>query len=74
MWGSSHTARHSATDMFGLGIPNPCIVADYIAEATGFSVYVPDLLEGQYASAPHTRTTHARYQVTTRHSTRLCHP
>lgn len=37
-----------STDLFGLGIPNPSIMADEIAEKTGFSVYVPDFLQGDY--------------------------
>ncbi|ORY89014.1 Alpha/Beta hydrolase protein [Leucosporidium creatinivorum] len=37
-----------ATDAFGLGIPNPKIIADRLAEATGYDVWVPDLLEGDY--------------------------
>lgn len=35
-----------ATDIFGLGIVNPRIVADTFAEKTGFSVYVPDIFPG----------------------------
>ncbi|KAI5475238.1 carboxymethylenebutenolidase [Pseudohyphozyma bogoriensis] len=40
-----------ATDIFGIGIPNPCIVADELAARTGMDVYVPDLLQGDYANA-----------------------
>lgn len=38
--------RFSAADAFGLGIPNPRLIADRIAAATGHNVWVPDLLEG----------------------------
>lgn len=34
------------TDIFGLGIPNCKIIADWFAEKTGMPVFVPDLLEG----------------------------
>ncbi|GAA6016104.1 hypothetical protein JCM8202_005411 [Rhodotorula sphaerocarpa] len=36
------------TDIFGLGIPNCKIIADWFAEKTGMPVFVPDLLEGDY--------------------------
>lgn len=39
--------ERSATDVFGLGIPNSKLIADRIAEATSFPVYVPDLLQGE---------------------------
>lgn len=34
------------TDLFGLAIPNPKIIADTIAERTGFDVWIPDLFNG----------------------------
>ena len=34
------------TDIFGLSISNPKIIADTIAEQTGFDVWVPDLFNG----------------------------
>lgn len=34
------------TDIFGLAISNPKIIADAIAECTGFDVWVPDLFNG----------------------------
>ena len=34
------------TDIFGLDVPNPKIIADTIAERTGFDVWVPDLFNG----------------------------
>jgi len=34
------------TDSFGLAISNPKIIADTIAERTGFDVWVPDLFNG----------------------------
>ncbi|GAA5991761.1 hypothetical protein JCM10908_001127 [Rhodotorula pacifica] len=36
------------TDMFGLGIPNCKLIADWFASNTGLPVFVPDLLEGDY--------------------------
>lgn len=41
--------HYSATDIFGLGVPNPKLNADRIAEATSFPVFVPDLLQGDPA-------------------------
>ena len=38
---------HRGTDLFGLGVPNCKIVADWFAENTGLPVFVPDLLEGE---------------------------
>lgn len=32
-----------ATDIYGLGIPNPKIVADIIANESGLNVYIPDI-------------------------------
>lgn len=34
------------TDIFGIAIPNPKIIADTIADRTGFDVWVPDLFNG----------------------------
>lgn len=34
------------TDVFGLPIPNPKIVADHFAEQVGVDVWVPDFFEG----------------------------
>jgi len=42
------------TDSFGLAVTNPKIVADTIAERTGFDVWVPDLFNGQPPVAPGT--------------------
>lgn len=36
-----------ATDIFGLAIDNPMIVADRFAKETGYSVVVPDLFNGE---------------------------
>ncbi|GAA6029101.1 hypothetical protein JCM8097_001595 [Rhodosporidiobolus ruineniae] len=36
------------TDIFGFGIANPKLMADKFASSTGLTVYVPDLLEGDY--------------------------
>lgn len=41
----------SACDIFGLGISNPKLIADQLAKDTGYVVYVPDLLEGDYPNA-----------------------
>jgi carboxymethylenebutenolidase len=38
---------HSATDVFGVAIPNPKLIADILATSTGLVVYVPDFLEGE---------------------------
>ncbi|GAA5920374.1 hypothetical protein JCM1841_005596 [Sporobolomyces salmonicolor] len=37
-----------ATDIFGLGIPNSKLLADKLAAELGWTVYVPDLFEGDY--------------------------
>ncbi|GAA5900713.1 hypothetical protein JCM5296_004876 [Sporobolomyces johnsonii] len=37
-----------ATDIYGLGIPNPKLLADKLAAELGWTVYVPDLFEGEY--------------------------
>jgi carboxymethylenebutenolidase len=34
------------TDIFGLPLPNPRIVADHLAEQVGVDVWVPDLFNG----------------------------
>lgn len=34
------------TDIFGIATPNPKIIADTIADRTGFDVWVPDLFDG----------------------------
>jgi len=34
------------SDIFGLAVPNPKIIADIVAERTGFDVWVPDLFNG----------------------------
>lgn len=36
-----------ATDIFGLGIQNPKIVADTLAKESGFTVVVPDYFNGE---------------------------
>ncbi|BGP42287.1 hypothetical protein JCM10449v2_006292 [Rhodotorula kratochvilovae] len=35
-------------DLFGLGLPNPRLIADWLAGTTGLDVYVPDLMKGDY--------------------------
>ncbi|GAA6049265.1 hypothetical protein JCM3770_005912 [Rhodotorula araucariae] len=40
-------------DLFGLGLPNPKLVADWLAEHTGMATYVPDLMEGDYIDTSH---------------------
>lgn len=35
-----------ATDIFGVGVTNPKIVADIFAKKTGFTVFVPDIFPG----------------------------
>jgi len=40
------------TDIFGLAISNPKIIADTIAERTGFDVWVPDLFDGHPPFTP----------------------
>jgi len=40
------------TDIFGLAISNPKIIADTIAERTGFDVWVPDLFDGKIPVQP----------------------
>ena len=47
------------TDIFGLSISNPKIIADTIAERTGFDVWVPDLFNGVSSTASGVRTIHA---------------
>lgn len=39
------------TDIFGLALPNPKIMADLFAERTGRDVYVPDLFDGAFATS-----------------------
>ena len=41
----------SACDIFGIGLVNNKLIPDKLAEATGLTVYVPDLLEGDYPPA-----------------------
>ncbi|POY76206.1 hypothetical protein BMF94_0401 [Rhodotorula taiwanensis] len=36
------------TDVFGLGLPNPKIMADLFASQTGLDVFVPDFFNGEY--------------------------
>lgn len=36
----------SGTDIFGLGVPNGKVLADWFAEQTGFEVFVPDFFNG----------------------------
>ncbi|KAK0431542.1 dienelactone hydrolase endo-1,3,1,4-beta-D-glucanase [Desarmillaria tabescens] len=43
--GSSH-AVVLLTDIFGLGPPNPKLLADFFSEQLGCDVYVPDLFDG----------------------------
>ncbi|TKA52087.1 hypothetical protein B0A53_04747 [Rhodotorula sp. CCFEE 5036] len=43
---STEKAIVLGTDLFGLGVPNCKIVADWFADNTGLPVFVPDLLEG----------------------------
>jgi dienelactone hydrolase len=47
---SSATDRSKAivllTDIFGLPLPNPRIVADHLAENVGVDVWVPDFFNG----------------------------
>lgn len=49
--GSNQAATDKAivilTDIFGLSIPNPKVIADVIAEQTGYDVWVPDVFNGQ---------------------------
>ena len=40
--------ENSGTDIFGLGLPNPKIMADLFAERTRLDVYVPDYFQGQF--------------------------
>ncbi|KAF9786008.1 dienelactone hydrolase endo-1-3,1,4-beta-D-glucanase [Thelephora terrestris] len=40
------------TDIFGLSISNPKVIADTIAERTGFDVWVPDLFDGRIPVKP----------------------
>lgn len=43
----SSKAIVSMTDVFGLALKNSKIIADMLAEKTGYTVYVPDLFDGQ---------------------------
>jgi len=36
------------TDVFGLPLPNPRIVADHLAEHVGVDVWVPDFFNGAF--------------------------
>ncbi|TNY23248.1 hypothetical protein DMC30DRAFT_414290 [Rhodotorula diobovata] len=36
------------TDLFGLGVPGPKLMADWFAQKLGFDVLVPDVFEGDY--------------------------
>lgn len=36
----------SGTDIYGLAVPNPKILADLFAESTGLDIFVPDMFEG----------------------------
>ncbi len=44
--GSSH-AVVLLTDIFGLGLPNPKLLADFFSEQLGCDVWVPDLFDGE---------------------------
>ena len=44
-------SEYRATDIFGLGIPNGKLIADALAQQTGFAVYVPDLFDGAWVPA-----------------------
>ncbi|GJN92376.1 hypothetical protein Rhopal_005406-T1 [Rhodotorula paludigena] len=46
--GDKERAIVLASDLFGFGLPNTKLVADWFAENTGLSVFVPDLFEGDY--------------------------
>lgn len=46
--GSEDKAIVLGTDIFGLGLPNPKIMADLFAERTRPDVYVPDYFQGEY--------------------------
>jgi carboxymethylenebutenolidase len=35
------------TDVFGLALPNPRIVADHLAEHVGVDVWIPDFFNGE---------------------------
>ncbi|GAA5857130.1 hypothetical protein JCM9279_006019 [Rhodotorula babjevae] len=39
------------TDLFGLGLPNPKLMADWFAAKSGLDVLVPDVFEGDYVNA-----------------------
>lgn len=45
--GSGKATIVYATDIFGLGIKNPKIIADALAKESGFRVVVPDVFEGE---------------------------
>lgn len=47
------------SDVFGLAISNPKIIADTISERTGFDVWVPDLFNGALS----TRTYRLSHQM-----------
>ena len=51
------------TDIFGLAISNPKIIADAIAERTGFDVWVPDLFNGMLSA--YIRRPDVRYSSST---------
>jgi dienelactone hydrolase len=36
------------TDIFGLPLPNPKIIADHLAEHVGVDVWVPDYFNGEF--------------------------
>ena len=43
------------TDIFGLALKNPKIIADELAARVGCDVWVPDLFDGAYAPPPLSR-------------------
>ncbi|KAK0188137.1 dienelactone hydrolase endo-1-3,1,4-beta-D-glucanase [Armillaria mellea] len=49
--GSSH-AVVLLTDIFGLGLPNPKLLADFFSEQLGCDVWVPDLFDGHAPVRP----------------------
>lgn len=46
----SSTAIIFLTDIFGLALPNPKIMADELSGALGVDVYVPDLFDGVFSA------------------------
>jgi carboxymethylenebutenolidase len=44
--GSTTRAVILLTDIFGLAVPNPKIVADYFSKQLGCDVWAPDLFQG----------------------------